>query len=973
MAVDQGVLLLALVGLVVLGLLVWTGRKRFPLRIGMGNFFRRKTQVAIVVAGLLIGTAIISSSYVIQSTFDYTIRSTVFHSLDHIDETITRPDPTLGRGPFNLSVFQGLQDNWTNGAMPAVAALAPRYVVSAASMDSNTQLLEPSGTLIGFNATYDLGRFVRPDGTTWDGAGLPAGQVIVNQAYANDTEAKVGDHLAVYPTGATRPLVLTVWAIVLDSGRGAYGGNPNLFASLETVQAAFALPFQPVPSNINMIVVANVGGPTQGYLRTSEVVTQITPHLPATLGLAISNVKEDQVTQATQNVDMLSQVFLLLGSFTIIAGVLLIINIFVMLAEERKGEMGVARALGMRRSHLVQSFVAEGLAYALLSAAVGTFVGLLIAGVILWAFTLIFPAALFGGVEFVLTWTDLDLIRGFTIGFLITMATILLASWRVSKLNIVRAIRDIPEPVEDRSTKWQLALGGLLSVLGAVLSVAAVVRGDVLFQDLGPSSLAIGLAILLRNVVTPRVAFTAAGAFLLVWLLYPNKPITSSNTNIDVFVAAGLLMVFGALLLVMFNSEVLIWVATRVGRKRTWRPVIRTAVAYPMNKKFRTGTTLATIALIMFTIATMSGIQAIIGSSITTTVVRQSGGYDLIGNTRAPVSNFTQQLAADPSLSTNISEIHGLSAARTQTSFNASMSGSLHNTTLLGVPQEWVNASVPLVFQSLDPNYSSPQEAWRALESNHSLAVADGSVVPGGIGEGFGGGGFFTFHATVGDVLYYGNATAVIGSVKIIGILYEQFVPGLFVGWDTVRTSYHVDGPSIFYVKVKAGADATAVAHDLDRAFIAYGMIALDLNNFVNQITDVITGVFNLLEAYLALGLIVGIAGLGVITMRNVVERRTETGALRALGFRKSMILASFLLELMFIAVTGIAIGDALGVALSYDLYLKFFADVGFFTIPWDRLILLSSVAFVGAVVATASPAIRAARMPPAEALRSYE
>ncbi len=66
--------------------------------------------------------------------------------------------------------------------------------------------------------------------------------------------------------------------------------------------------------------------------------------------------------------------------------------------------------------------------------------------------------------------------------------------------------------------------------------------------------------------------------------------------NIDVFVAAGLLMVFGALLLVMFNSEVLIWVATRIGRKRTWRPVVRTAVAYPMNKKFRTGTTLATIS-----------------------------------------------------------------------------------------------------------------------------------------------------------------------------------------------------------------------------------------------------------------------------------------------------------------------------------------------------------------------------------------
>src|SRR2546427_542465 len=105
--------------------------------------------------------------------------------------------------------------------------------------------------------------------------------------------------------------------------------------------------------------------------------------------------------------------------------------------------------------------------------------------------------------------------------------------------------------------------------------------------------------------------------------------------------------------------------------------------------------------------------------------------------------------------------------------------------------------------------------------------------------------------------------------------------------------------------------------------------------------------------------------------MRNVGERRQETGALRALGFRKSMVLRSFLIELSFIALTGIAMGVALGVALSYDLYLRFFANQAAFVIPWERLLLLGGIAFLGAVLATASPAIRASRMPPAEAPRS--
>src|SRR3989304_2220879 len=105
MALDGGLLLLIVVAAVVLLVLGGAGRKRFPLRIGVGNFFRRKTQVAIVVAGLLIGTSIITSSYVIQSTFEYTIRSTVFRALAHVDETVSVLAADGSRLPFNTTVF----------------------------------------------------------------------------------------------------------------------------------------------------------------------------------------------------------------------------------------------------------------------------------------------------------------------------------------------------------------------------------------------------------------------------------------------------------------------------------------------------------------------------------------------------------------------------------------------------------------------------------------------------------------------------------------------------------------------------------------------------------------------------------------------------------------------------------------------------------------------------------------------------
>ncbi len=63
--------------------------------------------------------------------------------------------------------------------------------------------------------------------------------------------------------------------------------------------------------------------------------------------------------------------FTTFGSFSIAAGILLIFLIFVMLAAERRGELGIARAVGTRRGHLVQIFLFEGAAYDLVAAAVG--------------------------------------------------------------------------------------------------------------------------------------------------------------------------------------------------------------------------------------------------------------------------------------------------------------------------------------------------------------------------------------------------------------------------------------------------------------------------------------------------------------------------------------------------------------------------------------------------------------------------
>ena len=960
---DVNLALLILVTGTSLAVLGWAGRKRFPLRIGVGNFFRRKTQVAIVVAGLLIGTAIITSSFVIQTTFDYTIRSAVFRALDLVDETIFVASPDGTRRPFNVSVYDGLVAN--RQAMPDVAAFAPRIQLSGAVIDRSTRLFEPTVTLIGFDDTMDLGSFVRGDGAAWTGSGLGPAEAIINEKLAKAVEAKVGDGLTLNFGGPGGPVAISVsvFAIVQDSGRGAWNSGDNLFVRLDSFQTALGL-----TDEINTILVANVGGVDQGYLRSDAAVAEIRPHLPATPTFTVAKAKADSVKGATEGVDRLAQVFVLLSFFTIIAGVLLIVNIFVMLAEERKGEMGVARALGMRQTNLVQSFVSEGLLYALLSSVVGTLAGLLVAGIILWGFSQIFQTG-FGGNAFVLTWTSSDLLTGFAIGFMITMATIGIASFRVSKLNIVRAIRDIPEPIPHRSTRRQVAIGATLAALGALGTAASLTTRNLLLQDLGPSALAVGLAVLTMRLVSPRAVFTAAGVLMLAWLLSPWKLFSTASADITLFIVVGLLLILGGLLVVLFNSDTILAVATRLVRGRTWRPVVRTAIAYPMNKKFRTGATLASIALVMFTIATMSGIQAMVSSSIETTSSRESGGFELLGASLVPIPNWDTAFSGytTDTGSTNVTETHGIAQARLRIATNATLSGVQYNSSLIGVPSGWT-PNPPFPLQSRDRAYADDAAAWTAIQADSGLAIIDGSVVPNDFGPNFG-----SFTATLGETFHFRNMTGVTRSVRIVGILYEQFAQGLWVSASTVKADFGIEAASLFYLDIAPGVDVTQAGHDLERYFIQYQLITVDIQALINSILETTMGVFNLLQAYLALGLIVGIAGLGVITMRNVVERRQETGALRALGFRKSMVLRSFLFELSFIALTGITMGVVLGIALSYDLFLRFFEGQATFIIPWERLLLLGGISFLGSVLATASPAIRASKMPPAEALRSFE
>ncbi len=955
--------LVADIAIIAMVIMVDASRNRLLMSMAIRNMVRHRSLTVLVVAGLMVGTAIISAALVTGDTLDNMITVEVTQGFGEVDfeimpfegaETTSLPRDQLQSVAHEIDSVDHVE---------SVAILVREWVTA---FNNNESLFTPNGRLIGMDMedVNAFGGLMFINGTAV--TDLPAGNaVLINQRLADRLDVEVGNVLSIY--SGPNATVMIVAGIVKDEGMGANGGSTNIYTSTAQAQAVMD-----EGDMLNMIWASIEGQGSHGLAYADDVRDDILVLLnDSSLDLEITGDKQQVLESNQQNIATITDLMLVFGSFAIISGIALIVNIFAMLAEERKSEMGMARAVGMTRSRLRKLYIYEGLVYALVAAGVGTLVGLGIAYVLVIAIGSLFgfgidPTSFF-------TFRNESLAISYLAGFILTLAIVYGATSRITKLNVVRAIRNIPEPVPRRDDQRTFRTGLMAIAFGLVLMMIGIALEVTAPAISGLSIATLSMGLVLRRYISERAAWNVAALLTLVqWI--PGVDLFPYYADIEMFIISGVFTVVCGLLLIMANSDLIIRFSTVLfGRRRGSRAVLRTAFSYPLKAKFKTALSIFIFALIIFTITVLSIMTAMVSADIEQTVVETSGGLDVLAFTGIPISDSDfEAVISAPSAhcqAENMTKSVSLSAAGTV--MNAS-DGQGNFTergyNVMGYDSAFFTEADYELAAWDEGNFSSSEAVYQRVLVDPGYVILDGAflnqgqiyvpITPGGV------------RVDPGTSIAIQTPTGW-RNVTVAGVMEQSILNGVFMGKQAVADMFDVEDDTVFLIEFADGLDIDEQAKLLERDFLPWRMQTLSIETLAEEIVSSVESIFTLFRAFIAIGLIIGLTGLGIITIRSIHERRVEIGMMRAIGFTKRMVVRNFSYESLFIALLGVLVGVLTGIMVGYIIYLEGFQQGGVgFLIPWWELLLLS----VGVLVATLLsilPASRgASKVAPAEVLR---
>jgi ABC-type antimicrobial peptide transport system permease subunit len=440
--------LLVITGSIMLVVMLLALSNAIFFKVGVRNIPRRRLQMVLIVFALMLSTTLLSAVLATGDVITTTVQSVAVYNWGNIDEIIEGGHGPLGAYPDSV-YYRLVRRAQHNSDIAAIAAALREQDLLVADQTSRqvrsqvTALGIIPGSERGFGGMLDVTSKKRLSITS-----LKPDQVYLNQTTAQLLNAHLGDTLYLYAKRwPGQRYTLHVAGVVINGG--LVGDNPYLLSTIQT--------FHTIEGNddiINQVFISNRGGGGISGVSLSNSVTDTLNHwLPPYVH--VIQVKQNGIHASQLAENIFGRIFALFALFALAIGLLLIFLIFVLLAAERRPEMGMVRAIGAQRGQLVLMFLFEGVVYDLLSSFVGLLSGVGLGALLVY---LLGPILERFNFPLKLTFQPRSLVIAYCLGVIFTFCSVTVASWLVSRMTIVAAIRDLPEQERVELTLGELGI-----------------------------------------------------------------------------------------------------------------------------------------------------------------------------------------------------------------------------------------------------------------------------------------------------------------------------------------------------------------------------------------------------------------------------------------------------------------------------------------------------------------------------------
>ncbi len=641
-----------------------------------------------------------------------------------------------------------------------------------------------------------------------------------------------------------------------------FRGTPKAFITLAAGQKMWGNRFGKL-TGIRFPVPADVASAFAYYREPleREILTRLDSHA---LGLRFEPVREQALKAAEESQDF-GGLFLGFSFFVIAAALLLMVLLFSLGLEQRAPEIGTLLALGFTPQQVRKLLLREAVVLSLIGGVIGALGGLAYAKLMLHGLTTVWRDAV-GATALNFHYTGQTLAIGIFASTVVSVITI----WLALRKFVKRPAREL-----------------LVGEVGAEESKVQSLKSKVF-----------------------AVVALSAGMGMVGWAVASGE-----TANAGIFFGAGALVLVAGLsfassrLMALAGGPLIPTLSPTGERENSGAPLNFGALALRgcARRRKRSLATIAMLACGSFLIVSI-GVFRLDANRDATKQSSGTGGFALIGETTMPVVHDLNTSAGRDFFALNEAEVKDVNFVpfRVRAGDEASCLNlnAAQRPRLLGVKPEMLEGRFGFTKNLNEMTKIGP---WSSLERLHlSVALDKEEIAAIGDANSI----QWAMHKKVGDTIDYVDERGQPFKVRIVGAVANSILQGQLIidEAEFVKRFPGESGYRMFLIDAPSNAVAQ-VSAALSRAMQDVGLeltpAAQRLAQF-NAVQNTYLGTFQVLGG---LGLLLGSVGLGIVVLRNVLERRGELALLLAVGFRKPQVQRLLLLENGALLAAGLALG----------------------------------------------------------------